>query len=174
MECLVWACHNSPTGTWHQELGNISDHSCIGGVYSPAAFNTPCSQKSSIQHMGDCWWITNVTSIKGEFTYYFSHYDATKSDIWKMIFWHSWCSLAPHRGLGWGCSRPDEEDQPFCYQWSVKKIVLTLCFKHRWLSPCCDGYWATVLLHLHCLLFGVLGWVSVQHFEISADVRRAI
>ena len=31
-----------------------------------------------------------------------------------------------------------------------------------------------VLLHLHCLLFGVLGWVSVQHFEISADVRRAI
>ena len=33
---------------------------------------------------------------------------------------------------------------------------------------------ATVLLHLHCLLFGVLGWVSVQHFEISADVRRAI
>ena len=29
-------------------------------------------------------------------------------------------------------------------------------------------------LHLHCLLFGVLGWVSVQHFEISADVRRAI
>ena len=32
----------------------------------------------------------------------------------------------------------------------------------------------TVLLHLHCLLFGVLGWVSVQHFEISADVRRAI
>jgi hypothetical protein len=24
------------------------------------------------------------------------------------------------------------------------------------------------------LLFGVLGWVSVQHFEISADVRRAI
>jgi hypothetical protein len=24
------------------------------------------------------------------------------------------------------------------------------------------------------LLFGILGWVSVQHFEISADVRRAI
>ena len=24
------------------------------------------------------------------------------------------------------------------------------------------------------LLFGVLGWVSVQHFETSADVRRAI
>ena len=33
---------------------------------------------------------------------------------------------------------------------------------------------ATVLLHLHCLLFGVSGWVSVQHFEISAGVRRAI
>jgi hypothetical protein len=31
-----------------------------------------------------------------------------------------------------------------------------------------------VLLHLHCLLFGVLGWVSLEHFEISADVRRAI
>jgi hypothetical protein len=24
-----------------------------------------------------------------------------------------------------------------------------------------------VLLHLHCLLFVVLGWVSVQHFDIS-------
>jgi hypothetical protein len=24
------------------------------------------------------------------------------------------------------------------------------------------------------LLFGVLGWVSVQHFEISADIRRAL
>ena len=33
-------------------------------------------------------------------------------------------------------------------------------------------YIYTVLLHLHCLLFGVLGWVSVQYFEISADVRR--
>jgi hypothetical protein len=33
---------------------------------------------------------------------------------------------------------------------------------------------ATVLLHLHCLLFGVLGWVSVQHFDKSADIRRAI
>jgi hypothetical protein len=31
-----------------------------------------------------------------------------------------------------------------------------------------------VLLQLHCLLFGVLGWVSVQHFEISAHVRRAL
>jgi hypothetical protein len=29
-------------------------------------------------------------------------------------------------------------------------------------------------LHLHCLLFGVLEWVSVQHVEISADVRRAL
>ena len=37
-----------------------------------------------------------------------------------------------------------------------------------------EFFLATVLLHLHCLLFGVLGWVSVQHFEISADVRRAI
>ena len=40
-----------------------------------------------------------------------------------------------------------------------------------------DPVWvglATVLLQLHCLLFGVLGWVSVQHFEISTDVRRAI
>jgi hypothetical protein len=31
-----------------------------------------------------------------------------------------------------------------------------------------------MLLHLHCLLFGVLGWVSVQHFLTSADVRRAL
>jgi hypothetical protein len=37
-----------------------------------------------------------------------------------------------------------------------------------------EFFLATVLLHLHCLLFGVLDWVSVQHFEISADVRRAI
>jgi hypothetical protein len=37
-----------------------------------------------------------------------------------------------------------------------------------------EFFLATVLLHLHWLLFGVLGWVSVQHFEISADVRRAI
>ena len=37
-----------------------------------------------------------------------------------------------------------------------------------------DFFLANVVLHLHCLLFGVLGWVSVQHFEISADVRRAI
>ena len=31
-----------------------------------------------------------------------------------------------------------------------------------------------MLLHLHRLLFGVLGWVSVQHFATSADVRRAL
>ena len=37
-----------------------------------------------------------------------------------------------------------------------------------------EFFLATVLLHLHCLLFGVLGWVSVQHFEILADVRRAL
>ena len=37
-----------------------------------------------------------------------------------------------------------------------------------------EFFLATVLLHLYCLLFGDLGWVSVQHFEISADVRRAI
>jgi hypothetical protein len=30
-----------------------------------------------------------------------------------------------------------------------------------------------VLLYLHCLLFGVLGWVSVQRFVTSADVNRA-
>ena len=35
------------------------------------------------------------------------------------------------------------------------------------------GFLATLLLHLHCLLFGVLGWVSVQHFVTSADVERA-
>jgi hypothetical protein len=33
---------------------------------------------------------------------------------------------------------------------------------------------ATVLLHLHYLLFGVFGWVSVQHFVTSADVKRAL
>ena len=35
-----------------------------------------------------------------------------------------------------------------------------------------EFFLATVLLHLHCLLVGVLGWVSVQHFEISADVWK--
>ncbi|XP_071253412.1 NADH dehydrogenase (ubiquinone) complex I, assembly factor 6-like isoform X1 [Salvelinus alpinus] len=35
-----------------------------------------------------------------------------------------------------------------------------------------EFFLATVLLHLHCLLFGVLGWVSVQHFEISADAVK--
>ena len=30
-----------------------------------------------------------------------------------------------------------------------------------------EFFLAPVLLHLHCLLFGVLGWGSVQHFEIS-------
>ena len=29
-------------------------------------------------------------------------------------------------------------------------------------------------LHLHCLVFGVLVWGSVQHFVTSADVRRAL
>ena len=37
-----------------------------------------------------------------------------------------------------------------------------------------EFFLATVLLHLHCLLFKVLGWLSVQHFKISADVQRAI
>ena len=37
-----------------------------------------------------------------------------------------------------------------------------------------EFFLATVLLHLHCLLFGVLGWVSVQHFVTSADVKRAL
>jgi positive regulator of sigma E activity len=32
-----------------------------------------------------------------------------------------------------------------------------------------EFFLATVLLHLHCLLFGVLGWVSVQHFVTSAE-----
>ena len=37
-----------------------------------------------------------------------------------------------------------------------------------------EFFLATILLHLHCLLFGVLGWVSVQHFVTSADVKRAL
>jgi hypothetical protein len=37
-----------------------------------------------------------------------------------------------------------------------------------------EFFLATVLLHLHCLLFGVLGLVSVQHFVTSADVRRTL
>ena len=37
-----------------------------------------------------------------------------------------------------------------------------------------EFFLATVLLHLHCLLFGVSGRVSVQHFVTSADVRRTL
>ena len=37
-----------------------------------------------------------------------------------------------------------------------------------------EFFLAAVLLHLHCLLFGVLCWVSVQHFVTSADVKRAL
>jgi hypothetical protein len=37
-----------------------------------------------------------------------------------------------------------------------------------------EFFLATMLLHLHCWLFGVLAWVSVQHFVTSADVRRAL
>jgi hypothetical protein len=37
-----------------------------------------------------------------------------------------------------------------------------------------EFFLANVLQHLHCLLFEVLRWVSVQHFEIPADVGRAI
>ena len=36
-----------------------------------------------------------------------------------------------------------------------------------------EFFLATVLQHLHCLLFGVLGWVSVQLFVTSADVKSA-
>jgi hypothetical protein len=32
----------------------------------------------------------------------------------------------------------------------------------------------TVPLHLPCLLFKVLGWVSVQHFVTSVDVKMAL
>jgi hypothetical protein len=55
-----------------------------------------------------------------------------------------------------------EEDWPPLIAW----------FHSRFLSR--EFFLATELLHLHCLPFGVLGWVSVQHFDISADVRRAI
>jgi hypothetical protein len=37
-----------------------------------------------------------------------------------------------------------------------------------------EFFLATVLLQLQCLLFGVLGWVSVQHFVTLADVKRAL
>jgi hypothetical protein len=33
-----------------------------------------------------------------------------------------------------------------------------------------EFFLATVLLH--CLLFGVLGWVSEKHFVTTADVKR--
>ena len=36
-----------------------------------------------------------------------------------------------------------------------------------------EFFLANMLLHLHCLLFGVLCWGSVQHFVTLADVKRA-
>jgi hypothetical protein len=51
-----------------------------------------------------------------------------------------------------------------CGLWNVFLLLFNVCVKLLDIG---------VLLHLHCLPFGVLGWVSVQHFEISADVRRA-
>ena len=37
-----------------------------------------------------------------------------------------------------------------------------------------EFFLATVLLHLDCLLFGVLGCVSVQHFVSSDNVKIAL
>ena len=34
-----------------------------------------------------------------------------------------------------------------------------------------EFFLANLLLHLHCFLFGVLGWVSVQHFVTLTDVK---
>ncbi|CDQ66642.1 unnamed protein product [Oncorhynchus mykiss] len=43
------------------------------------------------------------------------------------------------------------------------------------MTPCCphsrEFFQATVLLHLHCLLFGVLGWVSVQQ-ALQGDLEN--
>ena len=82
-----------------------------------------------------------------------------------------------------------------CYIWSISPVLSgVLCeFKYAlsnslwppliawFLSRFSLGFGlsrefflATVLLHLYCLLFGFLGWLSVQHFDISADVRRPI
>ena len=61
--------------------------------------------------------------------------------------------------------------------WPVRKSRIQLqreVFSPRGLSLLMSFEGTMMLLHLHCLLFGVLGWVSVQHFEISADVGRAI
>ena len=42
------------------------------------------------------------------------------------------------------------------------------------LGSCLLRSFSSVLLPLHCLLFGVLGWVSVNHFVTNADVKRAL
>jgi hypothetical protein len=69
--------------------------------------------------------------------------------------------------------------QPYWYQGRIQFTKpeedwtpLIVWFLSRFLPR--EFFLATVRLHLHCLLSGVLGWVSVQHFEISADVRRAL
>ena len=56
-----------------------------------------------------------------------------------------------------------EEDWPPLIFWFLSRFLPRFRF-----------FLATVLLHLHCLLFGVLGWVSVQYFVTSTDVRRAL
>ena len=53
-----------------------------------------------------------------------------------------------------------EEDWPPLIAW-----FLSISFLGSSLSR--EFFLATVLLHLHCLLFGVLGWVSVQNLDIS-------
>ena len=64
-------------------------------------------------------------------------------------------------------SAQPEEDWPLLIAWFLSRFL-----PRFW--PFWEFFLATVLLHLHCLLFGVLGWVSVQYFEISADLRRAM
>ena len=59
-----------------------------------------------------------------------------------------------------------EEDWPPLIAWFLSKFLPRFWPRKFFLS--------TVLLHLHCLLFGVLGWVSVQHFVTLADVKRAL
>ena len=53
----------------------------------------------------------------------------------------------------------------FAYQPSrgVDDAILTLLNMVLGFGLSRELFLATVLLHLHCLLFGVLGWVSLQH-----------
>ena len=62
----------------------------------------------------------------------------------------------------------------FCYNHPAQLEEDWQPLRAWFLSRCLsrEFFLATMLLHLHCLLFVILGWVSVQHFVTLADVKK--